>query len=85
MSVNVVEVWLKAWARFCPAARTPSREAELVGSVERLEILANRADICVPMSWVEVVKVGCICCNDASWALAPPWAWVSCWICDVTS
>jgi hypothetical protein len=53
-----LEAVLNAVARFCPAVRTARREVELVGFVERLEMLEKRADICVPMSCVEVVKVG---------------------------
>jgi hypothetical protein len=53
-----LEAVLKAVARFCPAVRTVWREVELVGFVERLEMLEKRADISVPISCVEVVKVG---------------------------
>jgi len=74
----VLDVVLKAVARFCPAESTASRAVELVGAVERLEIFANRADICVPMSCVEVVNTVCTCCKEASSALAPLCAWVSC-------
>ena len=74
----MLEAVLKAVARFWPAVSTDWREEELVGLVARLERLENRADISVPMSSVEVVKVGWICCREASWAFAPLWAWVSC-------
>jgi hypothetical protein len=61
-----LEAVLKAVARFCPAVRTAWREVELVGFVERLEMLEKSVDISVPISCVEVVKVGCICCKEAN-------------------
>jgi len=83
--VKVWEAELKAVARFCPAVSTPWREEELDGFVERVERLENRADISVPMSWVEVVKVGSICCNEESCALAPLCSDVCCWMSDWTT
>ncbi len=64
--LKTLEAVLKAVARFCPAVSTPWPEAELDGLVERAERLVNRADISVPISDVEVVKVGCICCKEVS-------------------
>ena len=72
--VNVLDAVLNAVARFCPAVRTAWRDAELVGLVARLERLENSADISVPISVVEVVNVGWICCNEANDAFAPLWA-----------
>jgi hypothetical protein len=67
----VLEAVLKAVASFCPEASTVCCKVELAASVDRLEMLENRADISVPMSVVEVVKVGSIACNDVNCALAP--------------